>query len=189
MNKNLGPYAQLAIPSDGKDADEFWRSVLRNINAHKNWDYFINFIDSGFDIESGTLISSANVFSVLSLGLPPQGPYSQSDLQNRVTTKVWNLALKFSESLTPPVEPLILDCIFAIIRSGKRCERDTGKFSCIVFDACMFKSEDEKFYGKYLKDLNIILKNNQDVIILLYEDFDEISSERFYDFLYLISRK
>lgn len=188
MNKNLGPYAQLAIPSNGKDTDEFWRSVLRTLNAHKNWEFFINFIDSSFDIESGTLISSANVFSLLSLGIPLQGPDSQLDLQNRVTTKVWNLALKFSESLTPPLEPLILDCILAIIRSGKRCERDTRKFSCIVFDACMFKSEDEKFYKKYTKDLNIIFQNNQDVILLLYEDFDEISSKIFHDFLYLVSR-
>lgn len=188
MDNNLGPYTQFTIPPIAKDTDEFWRSVLRDVNAHKNWEFFLHFIDLKFDIESGTLASSANILSLLSLGLPPEVDYSQLEFQTMITNKIWNLAMNFSDLLILPIDPLNLNYILTIIRSGRRCGKDTQKFSNIVYNTCVFTDMEEDYIKIYERDLNIVFTNNREVINFIYEDFDENLANKFYNFVYSISK-
>jgi hypothetical protein len=189
MTQELGPYGKFAPPSSPEDADVFWRSILREVNAHKNWKFFLDFIDCNFSAETGTLISAVNIFSPLSMGLPTHGCSDQIDNQDRVSCKIWHLIIQLSESLGPNVKPMELNALFGAIRFGKYCRKDVKKIVLLIFNFLETLEGRDNIDKCYLNELEIVFFNNEDLIEEIYRGLDSFQSEKFYNLLLFVSNK
>jgi hypothetical protein len=185
MDEKFGPYSQFLLPLSKPNSDDFWRSVLRDVNSHRNWVFLLKYIDEFFVEEFTSLVSAANVYALLSLGLPNPKDFAIQELHDIVTEKVWRLILLFCNKLESSFSEENLNAILIAIRSANAECRDTERltlYAISYLSNCGFFDNNESLEFNSVRE---IFFNNRDVIDIMYSDIDEDLQEKLF---YSLSR-